>query len=177
MKKQGLNPVIDNDIMRYKKNKFASNLALLGLASGCVYFLVLYSQVKNDNYYYNWSIAFDVIYNLFFLLLTFLFSEQVKNYDRKLTWLQIVIGALQLARIFWLPFMGYLNEAVTFGVFLGMAIPLALSGISIIASAIFGFIRSKSVETFVKQIENGEIDLDAELKKVDAFTDGGEVNA
>ena len=88
---KSVNPVIKNDIQRYKKNKFGANLALLGLVFGCVYFIVLYAQVKNDNYYYNWAIAFDVIYNLVFMLITFLCSEQVKNYNRKLFWLQLIV--------------------------------------------------------------------------------------
>ena len=174
MKKQ-INPVINNDIMRYKKNKFGANLALLGLACGCLYFLVLYAQVKNDNYYYNWSIAFDVIYNLFFLLFVFLFSEQVKSYNSKLFPMQMVVGVLQIARIFWLPLGGLTAEAIDWGTFLAMTIFLAASGALIIASGVIGFIRSKAVEKFVKQVENGEVDLEGELKKEEAF--GGEVNA
>lgn len=165
--------IINSDIKRYKKNKTAANLALIGLAAGCVYFLVLYSQVDNNNYYYNWSLAFDVIYNLFFLLLTFLCSEQVKNYERKMFVPQLIIGSLQIARIFWLPLTGYLDNAITLGVFFGMMIPLAISGLCIISSAVIGFIRSKEVENFKNMLDRKEIDLDAELKKVDAFADGG----
>lgn len=174
------NPVIQNDIMRYKKNKFAANLALIGLALGCLYFLVLYAQVKNENYYYNWSIAFDVIYNLFFLLFVFLFSEQVKNYKKNLFIFQLIVGALQVARIFWLPLTGYIDKAIDIGTFLAMAIFLAASGACIIASAIIGFIRSKSVEDFAKKVESGEIDLDEELKKEEnasSTIEGGEANA
>lgn len=164
MKKQK-NPVIQNDIMRYKKNKLGANLALLGLAAGCIYFLSLYSQVKNNNFYYTWVIAFDVIYNLFFLLFAFLFSEQVKNYNRKLFPLQIIVGALQIARIFWLPLTGILARAIDIGSFLLMAITLGISGACIIASAVIGFIRAKSVENFAKKVESGDIDLEGELKK------------
>ena len=39
------NPVIQNDIMRYKKNKLASLLAIAGLVFGCVYFIVLYDYM------------------------------------------------------------------------------------------------------------------------------------
>ncbi|MDE5667743.1 MAG: hypothetical protein K2I29_05830 [Clostridia bacterium] len=172
--KKPKNPVIQKDIMRYKKNKFGANLAILGLALGCLYFLVLYAQVKNNDFYYTWQIAFDVIYNLFFLLFVFLFSEQVKNYKRKLFPLQIVVGVLQIARIFWLPFTGMLASAITWATFLAMAIFLAASGACIIASAIIGFIRSKEVDEFSKKLEAGEVDLEVELKKEE---NGGEVNA
>lgn len=173
------NKIIKDDILRYKKNKLAANLALLGIACGCLYFLVLYAQVKNGDYYYTWWIAFDVIYNLFFLLFTFLFSEQVKSYNRKMFPMQLIVGILQIARIFWLPLCGYLAEAISIGSFLAMAIFLAASGLLIIASAVDGFIRSKAVETFTKHLEDGSVDIDAELKKEDAFAvkDGGATNA
>ena len=82
--KKDVNPVIQNDIQRYKKNKLGSSLALFGIVFACVYFIFLYAQVKNENYYYRWPIAIDVVYNLIFLLVIFLCSEQVKNYDRKM---------------------------------------------------------------------------------------------
>lgn len=183
---QPMNPVIKSDILRYKKNKMAANLALIGLALGCLYFLILYSQVKNNDYYYTWWIAFDVIYNLFFMLFVFLFSEQVKGYDRSMFVFQLVVGVLQIARIFWLPLCGLLGVggnptfvalkesgaieggAISLGTFFGLAISLAASGVCIIASGVIGFIRSKEVENFNKKIEDGEIDVDATLKELDA---------
>ncbi len=186
--KKSKNPVIQNDIMRYKKNKFGANLALIGLALGCLYFLVLYAQVKNDNFYYKWPIAIDVIYNLFFLLFVFLFSEQVKNYNRKMFPLQLVLGGMQIVRIFWLPLAGvtetaychivgveFTGAAITTGTFILMTVCLAASGACIIASAVIGYIRAKSVEGFVKKVEAGEVDLDAALKKEENV--GGEVDA
>lgn len=183
--KKPKNPIIQNDISRYRKNKLAANLALLGLAVGCLYFLILYAQVRNGNFYYTWEIAFDVIYNLFFMLFVFLISEQVKNYNRKLFPLQIILGVLQIARIFWLPLSGITNvwvndlgEEVTrisSLSFVSMTVCLAASGACILASAFIGFFRSLAVEKFTKQLENGEVDLDGELKKEENA--GGEVNA
>ncbi len=173
--KQPKNPVVQNDIMRYKKNKLGSSLALLGIAFGCLYFLILYAQVKNNNFYYTWEIAFDVIYNLFFLLFVFLFSEQVKNYNKKMFPLQLLVGLLQIARIFWLPLKGITNyngdvTVVTPVTFALLTAFLAASGACVIASAIIGFIRARSVEDFTKKVQAGEIDLDDELK--DKVTQG-----
>lgn len=167
--KQPKNHVVQNDIMRYKKNKLGSSLALLGIAFGCLYFLILYAQVKNNNFYYTWEIAFDVIYNLFFLLFVFLFSEQVKNYNKKMFPLQLLVGLLQIARIFWLPLKGITNyngdvTVVTPVTFALLTAFLAASGACVIASAIIGFIRARSVEDFTKKVQAGEIDLDDELK-------------
>ncbi|MBD5585597.1 MAG: hypothetical protein HDQ88_10980 [Clostridia bacterium] len=179
------NPLIQNDIMRYKKNKLGANLMLLGLALGCLYFLVLYAQCTkqfNNYHWYKWSIAFDVIYNLFFMLFVFLFSEQVKSYNSKLFPMQVIVGALQVARIFWLPLSGLTTNiaegqpVLAWGSFLAMTIFLAASGACIIAGAVIGLIRAKNVESFTKKVESGEIDIDEELKKEDNNV-GGEVNA
>ena len=182
--KAKMNPVIKDDIQRYKKNKLAANLALLGLVLCCAYFIVLYAQVKNGDYYYKWPIAVDVIYNLFFLLFVFLFSEQVKNYNRKLFWLQMVFGAMQIVRIFWLPLAGVANTAypklagiaynpdvLSYSAFMCMVVFLAASGACVIASGVIGFIRAKSLENFNKKLESGEVSIDATLKQLDEEDD------
>ena len=182
--KSAVNPIIKDDIQRYKKNKLAANLALLGIVFGCLYFMFLYGEVKNDNFYYKWPIAVDVIYNLFFLLFVFLFSEQVKGYDRKMFWVQIAFGVMQIVRIFWLPLagiaetayiklagvkLGYLGyeKVLSTGSFLILAISLACSGACVIASAVIGYIRSKSLENFTQKLENGEVSVEATLKELD----------
>ncbi len=179
-KKSSVNPVIKDDIQRYRKNKLASMLAILGLVLCCAYFVVMYAQVKNNDYYYKWPIALDVIYNLLFLLFVFLFSEQVKNYNRKMFWYQIAFGVMQVVRIFWLPLAGvtetvyptlagvtYNGPVLGSGTFICMAVFLAGSGACVIASAIVGFIRSKSLENFSKKVASGEISVEAVLKELD----------
>ena len=186
--KAPVNPIIKDDIQRYKKNKFGANLALLGIVFACVYFIVLYSQLDSNNvskmyFYYKWPIAVDVVYNLFFLLFVFLFSEQVKNYDRKLFWLQVVVGVMQIVRIFWLPLAGitdtvYVSLAkvsgytkglkeISNGTFIALAVSLAASGACVIASAVIGLIRAKSLENFNSKLESGEISVEATLKQLD----------
>ena len=179
-RKADVNPVIKDDIQRYRKNKLASLLAILGLVLCCAYFVVLYAQVNNNDYYYKWPIALDVIYNLLFLLFVFLFSEQVKNYNRKMFWYQIGFGAMQFVRIFWLPLAGitktvyptlagvnYEGAVLSTGAFICMAVFLAGSGVCVIASAVIGYIRSKSLENFNKKLESGEVSVEAVLKELD----------
>ncbi len=166
------NPVISSDIMRYKKNKFGANLALLAIVFDCIYFMVLYSVANDEGveYYATWAIAFDVIFNLVFLLATFLLSEQVKNYNSKLFILQLILGACQIGRIFWLPLGGFMADpkAIDIGKFLVMAISLGASGGLEIASAVIGYIRSKQVAEFNQKVENGEVDIMATIRQVDA---------
>ena len=179
-KKAKMNPVIKDDIQRYKKNKLAANLALLGLVFCCAYFIVLYAQKENNNYYYMWPIALDVIYNLVFLLFVFLFSEQVKNYNRKLFWLQMVLGVMQFVRIFWLPLAGvsetvyptlakvvYDGKVLSSGAFISMVVFLAGSGACVIASGVIGLLRALSYEKFNKKLEKGEVSVEETLKQLD----------
>lgn len=178
--KSSVHPVIADDIRRYKKNKLAALLALFGIVCCCGYFILLYGQVKNGSYYYKWPLALDVIYNLFFMLFVFLFSEQVKNYNGKMFWLQTVFGVMQLVRIFWLPLAGvtetlyprlagiaYNGKVLSTGEFVAMVILLAASGACVIASGVLGLIRSKSLENFNKRLKNGELSVEAVLKELD----------
>ena len=178
--RKAVNPVIQNDIQRYKKNKLASSLALLGIVFACIYFMFLYAEINNGGFYYKWPIAIDVIYNLFFLLFVFLFSEQVKNYDRRMFYVQIFFGVMQFVRIFWLPLAGitetayvkladveYRGAVLSTGTFAILAVGLAGSGACVIASAVIGFIRSKNLENFQKKIESGEVSVEATLKELD----------
>lgn len=181
MKKSAtVNPVIKDDIQRYRKNKLASMLAILSIVFCCAYFIVLYAQVKNNNYYYKWPIALDVIYNLIFMLFAFLFSEQIKNYDRKMFWAQMLFGVMQIVRIFWLPLAGvtetaysamtgmpFTGKVLSSGAFICMVIFLAASGASLVAAGVIGFIRSGNLESFSKKVESGEVSVEAVLKELD----------
>lgn len=175
MKNNGVsNPIISTDVMRYKKNKLASSLALGSIACDCLSFMFLYAVVGTD-YYSTWAIAFDVIFNLVFLLITFLLSEQVKNYDSKLVILQLVLGAFQIGRIFWLPLGGLIADppAIDIGRFLIMAIALGASGGLEIASAVIGYLRSKAVVEFNAKVEAGEIDIMQTIRELDELEAAG----
>lgn len=174
-----MNPVIKDDIQRYKKNKLGSMLALLGIVFNCIYFMVLYAQV-GSKFFYKWPIAIDVIYNLVFMLFVFLFSEQVKNYDRKMFWVQLALGAMQVVRIFWLPLAGvaetvypkmanvvYAGKVLSGGSFTWLIVGLAGSAACVIASAIIGYIRARSLENFNSKLEKGEVSVEATLKELD----------
>lgn len=165
--KKAMNPVIKSDIMRYKKNKLGSSLALLSIVGNCFYFMFLYAEVKNGNFFYNWMIAFDVIYNLFFMLAAFLISEQIKNYNRTLFPLQVILAAAQVGRIFWLPFLGLRGGIISGGKFTLYLVFLAISAAALLASALIGFFKAVEIESFNKKIESGEIKIEDTLKKLD----------
>ncbi|MBQ7636698.1 MAG: hypothetical protein IJS80_05260 [Lachnospiraceae bacterium] len=93
---------IRKDRMKYSKNKLSSGFALLSILFNVFYFVSIY---KSDvgNFYYSILIGASVIYNLLFMLFTFLCSEGVKKYSLGYSIILVVIGVLQIGRIFYLP--------------------------------------------------------------------------
>lgn len=99
--------LIKKDRLRYTKNKLSANLIYLSIVFNTLYFVCLYSSdIKRQyigNNYYVWMVGLSVLYNLVFMLISFLCSEGVKNYNIKHGFALMVIGAAQIARIFIWP--------------------------------------------------------------------------
>lgn len=178
--------IIKTDVYRYKRNKIAANLALLGLFINCLYFMLFYGI--NYSVYANVLIGGSVLLNLFVLLATFLASEGVKVYNKKYCILLAIVAIIQVARIFIYPldlagggtglFENEYNAAISiryFGVNLGtgalstiLIVYLVLSAACIAASALIGYIRAVQLEKFNASLEAGEISIDEALAELDA---------
>ena len=176
--------IIADDILRYKKNKLASTLALLGLVFNCLYFMILYAFPRNE--FYTFEIGFSVVLTLISLLAIFLSSEGVKGYNKTYSIVLLVVAAFQILRIFGYPLdgmknnylyaegnnsLGYFFDAVypkdstLFGTI--MIIYLALSAGCLIASAVWGWIVAVRLEKFQKKLDSGEIVVEDTLKAMD----------
>ena len=94
------------DRMRYVKNTSSSRLCYLAILLNVLYFVSIY---KSDvgSWYYQILVGGSIVYNLVFMLMAFLASEGVKNYQKNFSWLLYVLGALQIARIFILPMQAH----------------------------------------------------------------------
>ncbi len=156
---------IKKDRLRYAKNKLSSTLALLGIAFDALYFISVYSS-DVGNYFYTYIIGLSVIYNLLFLLCTFLSSEGVKSYKLGYAILLIVVGTLQIGRIFYIPMKAHSTLvsigaekvlAMSNGQFTWVVICLILSAISCIASGIIGIYKTKVLEGYSKQLAENTV--------------------
>lgn len=174
-------PILQNDILRYKKNKFAANFALLALVFNCLYFIHLYAVHQAD--IYTVLIGGSVILNLFVLLAGFYSSEGIKGYKKVFAYPLFVLGGVQIVRIFIYPTIGLAKGWLTGNFMLGismtpaanfivMTLWLALSAACFIVSGVYGFIIARKLEKFQAQLDNGEIDIDQVLAEV---TDGNSV--
>lgn len=169
--------IIADDILRYKRNKLAQILAILGLVFNCLYFCVLYAIPDSDMR--KMTLGFSVILTLIVLLMIFLSSEGVKGYNKKFSIVLIVIAAFQILRIFYYPLNGLINDSLTgigyFGYypensgfyFTIMLIYLLASSACLIASAVLGWVYAVRLQKFQKKLDNGEISVEATMAEMD----------
>ena len=153
---------IKKDRLRFNKNKLSSTLAILAIVFDALYFISLYSS-DVGSYFYTYIIGASVVYNLLFLLCTFLSSEGVKGYKLSYAILLIAVGAMQIVRIFYIPMKAHSAE-VTLGAetvlamgdrqFTYVVICLALSAAACIAGGVIGVIKTLTLERYKKQIES-----------------------
>lgn len=177
--------IVANDILKYKKNKLASLLALLSIVFNVLYFCMLYSFTSS--FFSMWKIGISVIFTLVTLLAAFLASEGIKNYNKKYTIVLLVLAVVQIVRIFGLPLEALNHDkalaeggqaALTGGylfitnietdlAYTLLLIWLALSAASLVASAVVGYLNCVRLESYNKKVESGEVDIDKTLRELD----------
>lgn len=149
------------DRMRYTKNTLSSGLALLAILFDVFFFISIY-ETDVGNYYYNILVGASILYNLVFLLAAFLCSEGVKNYKIGYSYLMIVLGAIQLIRIFIYPMQAHAATVMVQdvpvavmgdGQFVRLVLYLVLSAACLIAGAIAGIIRSRALSAHLATLD------------------------
>ena len=145
------------DRMRYTKNTTSSRLALLAIVCNVLFFISLY---KSDvgTYYYTILIGASIIYNLVFMLATFLASEGVKNYQKGYTWLLLALGCGQIIRIFIYPVQAHSavvggQQVMGDGQFIRMIVYLALSAACLFAAAAVNWRKSRALTAHIASVE------------------------
>ena len=153
--------MIKLDRMRYAKNTFSSSLTYLAILFNVLYFVSIYES-DVGSWYYQILIGGSIVYNLVFMLMTFLASEGVKSYKESYAWLLLAAGAGQIVRIFILPMQAYKATVtiskVTYPV---MELPqltwviicLAVSALCCFAAGVVGVYRSRTLAAYNASLE------------------------
>lgn len=141
---------INLDRMRYIKNKLPANFSLLAIVFDVLFFVVIYKI--NNPFYYRILIGASIVYNLIFMLAAFLSSEEIKNYKKVFGYVMIVLGIIQIARIFIIPMKALKAEAMTSTQFLLCLIFVLASAALLISGGIVGIIRSMVLQNYVESI-------------------------
>jgi hypothetical protein len=134
--------------LKYRTDKLAYSLAILGLIINVLYFTTLY--INNDNFYYSWKLGISVLYNLIFMLLVFLFAGEIKHYQANYAVLLTIIGLLQIVRIFVYPKQGLVAGALSQNTYTILCVYLMASGFLLISSGISSCIKSTILRNFIK---------------------------
>ncbi len=153
--------LIRRDRMRFTKNTLSSGLALLAILLNVLYFVSIY---KSDvgSYYYNILIGASVLYNLIFMLVVFLSSEGVKGYKIGYAYALLVMGILQIVRIFILPMQAHAATASISGQdvavmgnaqFVRVVIYLSLSAACCIIAGLTGIQKSRALSQHVASLQ------------------------
>ncbi len=153
---------IKRDRMRYTKDNLSSTLVILAIVFDVLYFVSIY-QSDVGSYYYTWTIGASVIYNLLFLLTAFLASQGVKNRKSGYGLTLLVIGLLQIVRIFYLPAKAHSSVVVvggeelavmTDGQYTYVVACLAVSAVCCVVAAVTNYINNKQLAQHMRQLEN-----------------------
>lgn len=169
--------IVQDDILRYKKNKLASTLTLLGLVFTALYFMLLYSV--NNSFFYSITLGISVIVTLVLLLTAFLASESIKNYRKSYCIILLVLAVLNIIRIFYYPLKGLqadaFNDSVYFwtkmssaGIFTILLIYLVASATCYVAAAVVGYLYAVRLEKHEKGVKEGTINVEAALAQEEA---------
>lgn len=148
------------DRMRYVKNTASSRLCYLAILLNVLYFISIY---KSDvgAWYYQILTGGSNVYNLLFMLMTFLASEGVKNYKRNYSRLLYALGIMQAARIFILPLQAHSAvvkiggaETIVMGTpqFIRCVIYLAGSALCLIAAGVINERKSAALERHIEAV-------------------------
>ena len=78
------------DMLRYRTHKMGYMLCFLAIICDCVGFAFIYSTITAVDVFN----GLDIIFNILFMLFTFLVAEQVKVYNVKASYAALVLGGL-----------------------------------------------------------------------------------
>ena len=114
------------------------------------------------DFYYNLLMGASILYNLVFMLATFLSSEGVKNYKRGYSYVLCALGIIQIVRIFILPARAHATTitvggaemlAMSGGQFTRVVIYLVISAVCLFAAAAVNLQKSRALQAHVAGLQ------------------------
>lgn len=95
---------IKTDIMRYKPNQLSFLFCVLAIVLNVAMFLIIYQETNCKS---NYLLGIDLVINVVFMLAVFLLSEKSKAYNLKAGYVALVMGLIEIGRIFFIPLYYY----------------------------------------------------------------------
>lgn len=91
---------IKTDIMRYKPNQLSFLFCVLAIVLNVAMFLIIYQETNCKS---NYLLGIDLVINVVFMLAVFLLLEKSKAYNLKAGYVALVMGLIEIGRIFFIP--------------------------------------------------------------------------
>lgn len=139
---------IQQDRMRFTKNTISSRLVILAIVLNVLFFVSIYKV--NDSAYYTWWIGISIVYNLLFMLIAFLCSEGVKNYNRNYSILLMILALGQIVRIWIYP--AKMHDIMPASQHTRVIVYLALSAACLLAGAVINLIKSRTLAAHIANL-------------------------
>ena len=156
---------VKKDRLRFTKNKLSANLILLAIVANALYFVSVYSS-DVGSYYYRIVIGASVVYNLVFMLAAFLSSEGVKSYKLGYACVSIILGILQIVRIFYIPMTAWkeptpvvdaeIPTVMADGQFWYIAFCLCASAALLILAGAVGIVKTTALNSYQAELDKKE---------------------
>ena len=155
---------IQTDLMRSKPNKVSFLFCVLAIIFNVAMFLIIYQEANCTSDY---LLGIDLVINVVFMLAVFLLSEKTKAYKIKAGYVAILMGLIEVGRIFFIP-LYYYNKHLSFletesgvvglseGQFIWCAALMILSGVCLVLAGIDTIYKSKRLSAHLARIEGKE---------------------
>ncbi|MBP5291903.1 MAG: hypothetical protein J6Y90_04735 [Lachnospiraceae bacterium] len=152
---------IQLDRMRFTKNSTAANFALLAILFDVMFFISIYES-NVGSWYYNILMGASILYNLVFMLAAFLCSEGIKNYKVSYAYVMLLLGIIQIIRIFIYPMRAkaatitVMEQPVLVmgtGQFIRCVVYLLLSAACLIVGAAIGYSRGRALQAHLATLD------------------------
>ena len=148
------------DRMRYVNDSVPSLFAILAIVFDVLYFVLIYKI--NNEYFYNYMIGISIVVNLLFMLFGFWCSIEVKNYHGKFGYVMILLGIIQIFRIFVYPMNAHnatylqgelLVPVMSNGQFTQSIIYLLASAALMIVGGLMSIRNSRTLQNYLNSLE------------------------
>ena len=147
------------DKMRFQYNKLGQLLILLGLAFTTIGMFMLitfdtFGAQETKRVIPDFVIALDIVFGIVNMLVLFLASEKVKNYDKHFSLYGVfMMAALNIVRLLYTP--NYANNKgwLTEGRFISVIVIMAIGALLLILAGIISLRKYLLLEKHRKEIE------------------------
>ena len=148
------------DMLRYRTHKMGYMLCFLAIICDCVGFAFIYSTITAVDVFN----GLDIIFNILFMLFTFLVAEQVKVYNVKASYAALVLGGLEIGHLFWYPTVLFAAGNLSNSVYVLNVICMITAGASLIIAGIANLFRGTILHNYLNALAQTDESAKLELQ-------------